>query len=413
MSAPHNTHRRRFNAALAATGAAAALAPFGIVRAQSRKLKIGVLLPLSGTESFVGQSSMKGADIAPGVIRSMLGVDIEIVKGDTESNVQTARNRAERLIDEGVNVLVGAFDSGQTTAIAQVAEQRAIPLVINIAAAPQITEQGYKYVFRNFQTGPDLVTNGLTLIGDLFRATHQAPRTAVFMHINDTFGTAMAHGIHAILPHLTQLPFKIVEEIPYSRAAKDLSVEVAKAKAANADFILLVCRVNDSILLRREIVKQRVDTMGIISPGSPGMYDEQFYRALGKLSNYCISNVPWYNPKAELTKTVDRAFTRMFPKEKLMFNAVNVGCTFEAVLIAADAFKRAGTTAPKPLADAIRTTDITSRMMLGGPIKFDAKGQVQGNQSACIENLHEEPMVVLPEGAAEAKPVFPWPYYKA
>ncbi|HVB47170.1 MAG TPA: ABC transporter substrate-binding protein [Burkholderiales bacterium] len=405
--------RRRFNAALAATGAASMLAPFGIVRAQARKLKIGVLLPLSGAESSVGQSSMKGADIAPGVIRSMLGVDIEIVKGDTESNVQTARNRAERLIDEGVNVLVGAFDSGQTTAIAQVAEQRGVPFVINIAAAPQITEQGYKYVFRNFPTAIDLVSNGLTLIGDLFRATNAAPRTAVFMHVNDTFGTAMSHGINAMLPHLTQLPFKIVEEIPYDRAAKDLSVEVAKAKAANADFLLLVCRVNDSILLRREAVKQRWNTMGFISPGSPGMYDEQFYRALGKLSNYCISNVPWYNPKAELTRTVDQAFTRMFPKEKLMFNAVNVGYTFEAILIAADAYKRAGSTAPKTLADALRATDITSRMMLGGPIRFNAKGQVEGNASACVENMHEEPVVVLPQTAAQAQPEFPWPAYKA
>jgi branched-chain amino acid transport system substrate-binding protein len=405
--------RRNFNKSLAAAGVATVLYPFGIARAASGKLKVGVLLPRSSYEAQIGQSCQKGVDLAPGVIKQMLGVDIEIMNADTESNVSVARSRAERLIDEGANVLVGAFDSGQTVAIAQVAEQRGVPLVINVAAAPQITEQGYKFVFRVFPTAIDLVRNGLNLIGDLFQATHTVPRTAVFMHVNDTFGQAMAHGINAMLPHLTQLPFKVVEEIAYDPAAKDLSVEVAKAKASNADFVLLVCRLNDSILLRREVVRQRWNTMGIVSPGSPGMYEEQFYRALGKLSNYCISNVPWYNPKAELTKTVDRAFRKMFPKDKLMFNALNVGYTFEAILVAADAFKRAGTAAPKPLADAIRATDISSRMMLGGPIKFDAKGQVEGNQSACVENLHEEPVVVLPQAAAEAKPVFPWPYYKA
>ena len=76
------------------------------------------------------------------------------MNADTETNVDTARTRAERLIEEGAQVLVGAFDSGQTSAIAQVAEQRGIPFVINIAAAPQITEQGYKFVFRNFPTAP-------------------------------------------------------------------------------------------------------------------------------------------------------------------------------------------------------------------------------------------------------------------
>ena len=404
--------RRTFNRNVAVVGAAA-LAPFGIARAQGKKLKIGMLLPLSGYLGFIGQSCKKGADLAPDIIRSMVGVDVEIINADTESSVQTARSRAERLIDEGANVLIGAFDSGESTAIAQVAEQRGVPYVINIAAAPQITEQGYKFVFRVFPTAGDLLRNGLSLIGELFQATQVAPRTAVYMHVNDTFGQAMTGGIKAILPRLTQLPFKIVEEIAYDPAAKDLSVEVAKAKATNADFTLLVCRLNDSIVLRREAVKQRWNTMGFISPGSPGMYEQQFYRALGKLSDYCISNVPWYNPKAELTKTVDRAFRKLFPQDKLMFNALNVGYTFEAILVAAEAFKRAGSAAPKPLADAIRATDISSRMMLGGPIKFNAKGQLEGNLSACIENLNEEPVVVLPLAAAEGKPVFPWPSYKA
>src|SRR5205085_571592 len=79
----------------------------------------------------------------------------------------------------------------------------------------------------------------------------------------------------------------------------------------------------------------------IVSPGSPGMYEEAFYKTLGKYSEYCISNVPWYDPKAKLTQTVDRAFTKAFPQDKLMFHALNVGFTVEAIMVAADAFRRA------------------------------------------------------------------------
>ena len=405
-------NRRQFNKAVAATGAATALAPFGIVRAQATKLKVGVLLPRSGFQGFIGQSCQKGADLAPGVIKEMLGVDIELMNADTETNVDTARTRAERLIQEGANVLVGPFDSGAATAIAQVAEQRGVPFVINIAAAPQITEQGYKFVFRNFQTAGDIVGNGLRLIGDMFQATNTVPRSAVFMHVNDTFGQAMAKGIGAVMPRQTQLPFKIVDTISYDPAAKDLTVEVSKAKAANADFLLLVCRLNDSIILRREMVKQRWVPMGVVSPGSPGMYEEQFYKALGKLSEHCISNVPWYNPRAELTKVVEKAFLKQNPKDKLVFHGLNAGFTFEAILIAADSFKRARSTDPKTLAEAIRQTNITSKMMLGGPIKFNAKGQVEGIGSACVQNLNLLPTVVLPADAATARPVFPAPDYK-
>ena len=412
MSNQTGVHRRQFNKALVAAGTAAAFAPFGILRAQSTKLKVGVLLPRSGLQGFIGQSCQKGADLAPEVIRAMLGVDIELMNADTESNVDTARTRAERLIQEGAHVLVGAFDSGQSVAIAQVAEQRGVPHIVNIAAAPQITEQGFKFVFRNFQTAADIVREGLALIGELFQATNTVPRTAVFMHVNDTFGQAMARGIGAFMPRLTQLPFKIVDTISYDPAAKDLTVEVSKAKASKADFVLLVSRLNDAILLRREMAKQRWNPMGVVSPGSPGMYEEQFYKTLGKLSEYCVSNVPWYNPKAELTKTVEKAFLKRNPKDNLVFHGLNAGFTFEAILVAADSFKRARSTDAKTLADAIRQTNITSKMMLGGPIKFNAKGQVEGIGSACVQNLKLRPTVVLPVSAAETKPVFPMPGYK-
>jgi branched-chain amino acid transport system substrate-binding protein len=338
-------------------------------------------------------------------------VDIELINADTESNVDTARTRAERLIQEGAHCLIGPFDSGAAAAIAQVAEQRGVPFVINIAAAPQITEQGYKYVFRNFPIASELVKNGLALIEDLFRTTNATPRTAVFMHVNDTFGQANAKAIGAILPQLN-LPFKLVGTIAYDPAARDLTVEISKAKAAKADFLLLVCRLNDAIVLRREIVKQRWNIMGIISPGSPGMYENQFFQTLGKLSEHCISNVPWYDPKAALTKVVDGVFRKQNPKDQLRFHALNVGCTFEAILIVADALKRAKSTNAQALTQAIRQTEITSRMMIGGPIKFNDKGQVEGNLSACIQNQGQKPVVVLPAAAAEAKPVFPWGEFK-
>jgi len=404
--------RRDFNqiaAASAVVGGSTLAAP-ALVRAQPKKLKVGVLLPRSGALAFIGQSCQRGADIAPALLRDMYGVDVELMNADIESNVDVARSRAEKLIDEGAQVLMGAFDSGPTAAIAQVAEQRKVPLVVNIAAAPQITEQGYKYTFRNFPSAGDLIRNGLGLTRDLFQATSAAPRTAVFMHVNDTFGMSMAGGIKAILPRLDYLPFKVVDTISYDRDARDLSVEVAKAKATNADFILLVSRLNDAILLVRELVKQRWSPQGIISPGSPGMYEAQFYKALGnKYSDYCIANVPWYNPKGALTKRVEAQFNKQFPQEKLMFHALNVGFTFEALMIAADAFKRAGTANGAQLADALRKTNIADHMMIGGPITFDAKGQNTQTASACIQNRNGQPMVVLPKDAAQMAPVYPVP----
>jgi branched-chain amino acid transport system substrate-binding protein len=409
--------RRQFSTdTILLAGAASILPhlPLGHARAAGpSKLKVGVLLPRSGLQALIGQSCQKGADLAPEVIKSALGVDIELMNADTESNADTARTRAERLIEEGANVLVGAFDSGHTAAVAQVAEQRGIPHIINIAGAPQITEQGYKFVFRNFPTAPELGRSGLALLSDIFKTSGVTPASAVFMHVNDTFGQAMAKGVEATLPSLN-LPFKLLSTIPYDPAAKDLTVEISKAKATKAELLLLVCRLNDAIVLRKEMVKQRFSPMAVVSPGSPGLYEEQFTKSLGKHATYAISNTVWYNPKSEMTKLVAAAFKKKDPKSELAFHAANVGYTFDAILVAADAFKRAKTTDPKALAEAIRQTNIPAnvRMSLGGPIVFNAKGQVEGNRSAVIQNLDGKPTVTLPSDVAEAKLVFPSPEFK-
>ena len=143
--------RRTVTAGLGAS-VVAGIAPFNIVRAQDATLKVGVLLPRSGAQAGIGQDCQRGVDIAAGLLKELGMPPLQIMNGDTETSVEVARSRAEKMISDGAQVLVGAFDSGQSTAIAQVAEQKGIPYVINIAAAPQITEQGYKFVFRNFPT---------------------------------------------------------------------------------------------------------------------------------------------------------------------------------------------------------------------------------------------------------------------
>jgi len=400
--------RRAFG--FAAAGALATSALPRRLRAETAKLKVGVLLPRSGLQAFIGQSCQRGADVAPELLRQRLGVEVELMNADTESNVDTARSRAERLIEQGAHVLVGAFDSGHTAAVAQVAEQRGVPHIINIAAAPQITEQGYKFVFRNFPPAPEIGRNGLVLLGDIFREAKTQPSTAVFMHVNDTFGQSMAKGVAALLPTL-KLPFKLLDTIPYDPAAKDLTVEVSKAKATKAELLLLVCRLNDAVVLRREMVKQRWSPMGIVSPGSPGLYEEQFSKGLGKYAENCITNTVWFNPKNAITHDFSAAFKKKFPKDEFAFHGINASYTFDAILIAADAFKRARSTDHKALAEAIRHTDIpaTDRVSFGGPIRFNAKGQVEGNRSVVLQNLGGKPTVVLPKDYAEGKLVFPMP----
>ncbi|MFL6798298.1 MAG: ABC transporter substrate-binding protein [Xanthobacteraceae bacterium] len=400
--------RRHVTAGLAGTGILATTGPFESLRAQSAPLKVGVLLPTSGAQAGIGQDCKRGADLAPGIFKELGLPAITMMNADTETNVEVARSRAEKLINDGAQLLMGAFDSGQSTAIAQVAEQKGIPFVINIAAAPAITEQGYKFVFRNFPTAPMILRDAFSNQKEIFDSTGKAPKSVVFMHVNDTFGTSMKNGIGGILPKFG-MPYQITETIAYDATARDLSVEVAKAKATGAEALLMVSRLNDAILITRELVKQRWSPMAVLSMG-PGWYEDQYLKALGKLADGPFSFVPWYDPNKRLTKVLETALAKAHPDINLNTNHVY---TFEALLVAADAYKRAGSADPKALADAIRSTNITDNVSPGPGIRFDAKGQNDQLKNSAIQNRGGKLLTVAPKSASNAAPELPMtPYDK-
>jgi branched-chain amino acid transport system substrate-binding protein len=400
--------RRSFTAAAGAAGLLAATAPFDAARSQSGPLQVGVLLPRSGAQASIGQDCQRGVEVASGILKELGLPELAIMNADTETNVEVARARAEKLINDGAQLLVGAFDSGQTTAIAQVAEQKGIPLVINIAAAPPITEQGYKFVFRNFPTAPMILSDAFANQKELFEASGVAPKSVVFMHVNDTFGTAMQKGISAVMPRF-DMPYKIAEQIAYDPTARDLSVEVAKAKATGAEALLMVSRLNDAILLTRELVKQRWSPMAVLSMG-PGWYEDQYLKTLGKLSDGPMSFVPWYDPNKKMSKQLEEALAKAYPGINLNTNHIY---TFEALLVAADAYKRARSTDPKALADAIRATNITDNVSIGPGIQFNEKGQNDKLKNAAIQNRDGKLVTVAPKAAANAKAELPMkPYDK-
>ena len=400
--------RRTFSAGLGAAGITAGIAPFNIVRAANGPLKVGVLLPRSGFQAGIGQDCQRGVDITGGILKELGMPELQIMNADTETNVEVARSRAEKLIADGAQLLVGAFDSGQSTAIAQVAEQKGIPYVINIAAAPPITEQGYKFVFRNFPTAPMILGGAFAAQKEIYASTGSAPKSVVFMHVNDTFGTAMKGGIGAVMPKF-DMPYKIVETIAYDPAARDLSVEVAKAKATGADGLMMVSRLNDAILITRELVKQRWSPVAILSMG-PGWYEDQYLKTLGKLADGPLSFVPWYDPNKPLTAKLDAALAKAHKGVNLNTNHVY---TFEALLVAADAYKRAGSADPKALADAIRATNITNNVSPGPGILFNAKGQNDKLLLSAIQNRGGKTVTVAPKAAANAKVEWPLtPYNK-
>jgi branched-chain amino acid transport system substrate-binding protein len=369
--------------------------------------RIGLLSPRTGMDSQVGQACERGGRVAELLLKDALP-SLEIIYNDTESSVDIGRNKAEMLISEGTHILIGAHNSSVTAAVAQVCEQRKTPLLVNIAAAKRITEQGYRYVFRNFPTTDVLAANGIKLMNDLFQLKDTPPKTAALLYINDTYGQSMYEAISYYFPRLN-LPCRLIEIVSYDPRTQDLSGEIAKIKASKAELLIPITRLNDAIQMMREIVKQRYNPMGIISPGSPGMYEKQFFSILGAHSEYCITNTCWYNPNSPLAQKALAIFEKLYPKEQF---DLNVAFTIEAILIAVDAYQRSQSFHGQDLGQAIRETNITERIVFGGSITFDKKGQALNIESVALQNRNGNPQIILPKKLQQIVPIFPFPAWQ-
>lgn len=386
--------------------AAAASAVVGAVPIRSwaaEPVKVGVILPTSGVYAFPGQQARKGAEFGAAYVAENKGPAMELVFADTESKPENGRIAVEKLVRQGCAALIGAWDTGATISAAQACEQAKVPLLINIGSAPQITEQGFTQIFRNFAPVSQMIASAIMRIHELVMSQKTQPKTAVVLYVNDTFGQSALGALEKIWES-AKVPIKIVDKIGYDVRAKDLSVEVAKAKATGAELVLPITRTNDAIMIVREMVKQKYNPMAIIGPGSPGPYEKSFTDALGKYGDDYMICVPWWNPRNPRARAIADRYEKMDKNNRFELNA---GFTFEAVEVMADAIKRAKSADPAAIHAALKTTKITDHIMFGGTIEFDAKGQNPNIGVALLQNKNGVPTVVGPAQVTVSAPVFP------
>ncbi|WP_342708509.1 ABC transporter substrate-binding protein [Bradyrhizobium sp. B124] len=384
-------------------GAAAGLVSWPAKANAPGNVRVGAINPSSGVLAFPGQACVRGIDAGAKFAKEKFGIDMEIIHADTQSRPENGRIAAENLIRQGCTVLIGAWDSGATISALQAAEAAKVPMVVHIASATQVTSQGFTQVFRYYPTSLTVVRKSLIELKSLLSSLKDVPTSAAIMHLNNTMGQSTAASIDQAWKEV-DVPLEIAQYIPYDEKARDLSVEVAKAKASGADALVSVTRVNDAIMIIRECVKQGWNPRLIFSPNSNGVQDKAYYDALGKYGDGAILSTLWYNPKAPDAAAILKRFASDYPNDWLDANS---GCAFEAVQIVADAVSRAGSSESAAIHAALKATDMTPILMSSGRIKFDASGQNMGGDVTLLQGQNGRPRVVAPQAVAEATLQYP------
>ena len=417
--------RARFHRRMFLKGAAAGVATLGFplpLRAQAATVKIGCVHPITGPLAEPGQACRLGAQMAvdainaAGGIKSLGGAKLELILGDTQTKPDVGRTEAERVINQGAQMLMGSFDSGSTAAMVPVAQQRRVPFLVDIAAADPITanvakavkdgQQKVQYVYRNFPTGTSFGKKAVQYFGEVFKEAGVSPKRVVLMYCNDLFGQNNAKGFQAA--HAAAKPsWEIVDVIPWPEPPQDLSTEVSRAKAAKPDIIAPITRPASAQLLLPEIRKQRIEIMGIVGPGSPGLYEAGQLAVLKQDLEYVMASTPWANFKNQKTVAVADEYQKRSGGKTFDTNS---GYSYDGILLIADVLERAKSTDPDAIVGALKASSYTGGLMqYGGPIVFNEIGDNPNAITTMIQILGGKPVAVWPKEAALQKFVFPRP----
>ena len=140
--------------------ATAALVPTFAIAQTNGKLKVGLMLPYTGTFASLGNAIENGFKLYVAEQGGKIaGREVEFVKVDDESDPSKATDNVNKLVKrDNVDVLIGSVHSGVAMAMAKVAKDSGTLLIVPNAGADAVTgpmcaTNIYRSSFSNWQPG--------------------------------------------------------------------------------------------------------------------------------------------------------------------------------------------------------------------------------------------------------------------
>ncbi len=396
--------RRQFLVNTAALAASAAL-PLG-ARGQGAPVKVGVLHPVTGFLAYSGNLSRLGARMAvedinaAGGIKALGGVKLEAVLADAQSKPEVGSAEVEKLNEQGVSAIVGAYASAICLATTQAAAKHGIPHLVDVGVADQIVQRGLKNTFRfapGYKTCTDAAVESLQALNN---GAGRPAKTVMIIHEESLFGTGTAN---LLVKQLPPLGFEVKDVIKHANPTRDFNNIVLRVKAANPDIIIPANYYNEYALFVRTMKQQNVTPKAIYSVLGGAASSYKFVKEFSDAANGVLDVNHWFNPKDKrawaLKKRVDAMDGQFFTYE--------VYLNYTAVRLLADAIERAKSTKREDIIAALEKSSWNDHFMPFGPTRF-VNGQNEGARPLMMQVLKNDIRVVQPDSYAETKPVFPW-----
>jgi branched-chain amino acid transport system substrate-binding protein len=353
------------------------------VTAQGKVVKIGLSLPLTGSDADGADAILKGAQMAIAEVNAKGGVKgykLEAVVFDSATPAagqydpaQAATNYKKFVADALVMAAVGPVMSGEGKAISPIMSEADMATITPSSTNPDITDPKFQTQYRPkgkavyFRTVTTDAFQGPNMANYLVHA--QKIKSVFVLDDGGAFGVGIADSFQK---RVGELGVKILGRDRLDPKEADYKTILTKIKGLNPDALYY----GGVMQAAAKLAPQSYEVMPkVIKAGSDGVYDLSWPKQSGKEAVdgwFCSQASPELvtSPKLEAWVTKFKSTMKRDPTNYAI-------TSYNAVLVVADALERTAASG-KPvtrtnLRDAIQATKLSS---IQGPIAFDSNGDI-------------------------------------
>jgi len=361
------------------------------------KIVFGAPLPITGGLSPEAAKAKQGYETWAETVNAKGGIKVgdkrmmvEIEYVDYQSNTPKAVQAAEQLITQKkVNFLFAPFGSGATKASSTLAAKYKMVTLAPTASSPQVYDSGNKYLFGIYTPNETLT---IPLVNIVTKKDANIKTMAILAR-NDFFPLAMAKQMKQ---SASAKGIKVIFDEKFAINTLDHSATLTQMKAADPDWIFVTGYINDNVLIRKQMLDQKV-TAPVVTMMTGPSYPE-FITAAGKEGAENVTGAAWWHPALQYksddvfgsTQGYVEAFKKTYGVVPDYGHASHtaVGVVFQA------AIEKAGSIDPEKVRDALATLNAKT---FHGPISFSETGQANSYEPPVFQIQDGETRIIFPD----------------
>ena len=314
------------------------------------------------SEAYTYASMMKNSfEMALETINKAGGIKgqpLKLVYANDQGKPKPGENAIIELVEKnGAVMLVGAYQSSNTISMARIADKLDRPLLVCTAADDRITQRKWKNVYR-LNPPAKGYTKGL----EDFFLNKIKPKSMAIVYENSPYGTSGALRMMWFC-RANDIDLRAIEPYHKERLSPDYFKRIVdRLKQDPPDVIYMVSYLKDGALLVKNIREAKINSL--LSGGAGGFTSQKFINNAGASADYLLTATLW-TPQLQYPGTQE--YYDQYTKKYGSAPDYHGAEAYSALLVAAEALKRADSNSPESIRAALDKTDMMTPF---GPVKF-------------------------------------------